>query len=158
MPARATQAGTRPRRHRTTAATACVSAAQLQRRRDTGMHGRRASMSRQEEPKIVSGAQQVPEFMRTSHRIQLTSRPAALLAVLIPDCAVGLSVAVDNAGALLSFFLPCTLHQINGSTRSGRAISTQMSAAPIASDPIAIAPSITFTVVTLGKTIWTGRT
>jgi len=43
------------------------------------------------------------------------------------------------------------VHQINGSRRLGRAISSQMSAA--ASDPIATAPRITFTVVTLGKTI-----
>jgi hypothetical protein len=53
----------------------------------------------------------------------------------------------------LSFSFQCTVHQINDSRRLGRATTSQMSAAAIASDPIATAPSITFTVVTLGKTI-----
>ena len=48
-------------------------------------------------------------------------------------------------------------HQINDIRRSGRATSSQMSAAAIASDPIATAPSISFNVVTSGKTIWSER-
>ena len=93
-----------------------------------------------------------PRFKRTSRRIHLIPWPAASVAVVIPECAIGVSVAVDNLSPS-PFSFHCTVHQINDSRRSGRATSSQMSAAAIASDPIATAPSVTFTVVTLDKTI-----
>src|SRR5262245_8841027 len=47
-----------------------------------------------------------PRLMRTSHRIHLIPCPAVSVAVVIPEYAIGAFIAVDNAGALLSFFLP----------------------------------------------------
>jgi hypothetical protein len=41
------------------------------------------------------------------------------VAVVIPECVIGLSIAVDNAGAPSSpFSFHCTVHQINDSRRS----------------------------------------
>jgi hypothetical protein len=64
------------------------------------------------------------------------------VAVVIPECVIGLSIAIDNAGALLSFFLP--LHRSPDQRRQAIGSCDQQpdGAAAIATDPIAAAPNI----------------